>query len=95
MSKKVVFFSPSFASTEATALLGILAVATPLLRAGFSVRLIDATITRNLRAGADCKWSMEATTNLTARLRLKKSIPSFKPAVDKNRLEPVTGGAAC
>jgi anaerobic magnesium-protoporphyrin IX monomethyl ester cyclase len=49
MSKKVVFFFPSFASTEATAPLGILAVATPLLRAGFSVRLIDSTITPNYK----------------------------------------------
>jgi anaerobic magnesium-protoporphyrin IX monomethyl ester cyclase len=49
MSKKVVFFFPSFASTEATAPLGILAVATPLLRAGFSVELIDSTITPNFK----------------------------------------------
>jgi anaerobic magnesium-protoporphyrin IX monomethyl ester cyclase len=49
MSKKVVFFFPSFASTEATAPLGILAVATPLLQAGFSVRLIDSTITPNFK----------------------------------------------
>ena len=45
MSKKVVFFFPSFASTEATAPLGILAVATPLLQAGYEVCLIDSTIT--------------------------------------------------
>src|SRR5580698_5017502 len=49
MSKKVVFFFPSFASTEATAPLGILAVATPLLQAGFSVRIIDSTITPNFK----------------------------------------------
>jgi radical SAM superfamily enzyme YgiQ (UPF0313 family) len=49
MAKKVVFFFPSFASSEATAPLGILAVATPLLRAGFSVRLIDSTITPNFK----------------------------------------------
>jgi radical SAM superfamily enzyme YgiQ (UPF0313 family) len=49
MSKKVVFFFPSFASSEATAPLGILAVATPLLRAGFSVKLIDSTITPNFK----------------------------------------------
>src|ERR1700726_4317905 len=49
MSKKVVFFFPSFASTEATAPLGILAVATPLLRAGHQVRLIDSTITPNFK----------------------------------------------
>src|SRR5579862_8051592 len=45
MSKKVVFFFPSFASTEATAPLGILAVSTPLIRAGYTVELIDSTIT--------------------------------------------------
>src|SRR5277367_855979 len=49
ISKKVVFFFPSFASSEATAPLGILAVATPLLRAGFSVKLIDSTITPNFK----------------------------------------------
>jgi anaerobic magnesium-protoporphyrin IX monomethyl ester cyclase len=49
MSKKVVFFFPSFASSEATAPLGILAVATPLLRAGYSVQLIDSTITPNYK----------------------------------------------
>ncbi len=49
MSKKVVFFFPSFASSEATAPLGILAVATPLIRAGYSVVLIDSTITPNFK----------------------------------------------
>ena len=49
MKKKVVFFFPSFASTEATAPLGILAVATPLLRAGYEVSLIDSTITPNYK----------------------------------------------
>jgi anaerobic magnesium-protoporphyrin IX monomethyl ester cyclase len=49
MSRKVVFFFPSFASSEATAPLGILAVATPLLRAGYSIRLIDSTITPNYK----------------------------------------------
>jgi anaerobic magnesium-protoporphyrin IX monomethyl ester cyclase len=42
---KVVFFFPAFSSLEATAPLGILAVATPLLRAGYQVRIIDSTIT--------------------------------------------------
>ncbi len=49
MSKKVVFFFPSFASSEATAPLGLLAVATPLLRAGYSIQLIDSTITPNYK----------------------------------------------
>src|SRR5580698_2420161 len=48
-SKKVVFFFPSFASSEATAPLGILAVATPLLNAGYSVKLIDSTITPDFK----------------------------------------------
>src|ERR1700745_2407581 len=43
--KKVVFFFPAFSSTEATAPLGILAVSTPLLRAGYKVCIIDSTIT--------------------------------------------------
>jgi anaerobic magnesium-protoporphyrin IX monomethyl ester cyclase len=49
-SKKVVFFFPAFSSTEATAPLGILAVATPLLQAGYQVVLIDSTITPNFQA---------------------------------------------
>src|ERR1700690_1961350 len=48
-SKKIVFFFPAFSSTEATAPLGILAVATPLLNAGYSVKLIDSTITPNFK----------------------------------------------
>jgi radical SAM superfamily enzyme YgiQ (UPF0313 family) len=46
---KIVFFFPAFSSQEATAPLGILAVATPLLRAGFQVCLIDSTITPNFK----------------------------------------------
>jgi anaerobic magnesium-protoporphyrin IX monomethyl ester cyclase len=49
MSQKIVFFFPSFASSEATAPLGLLAVATPLLRAGYSIQLIDSTITPNYK----------------------------------------------
>lgn len=48
-SKKIVFFFPAFTSTEATAPLGILAIATPLLRAGYEVKLIDSTITPNFK----------------------------------------------
>jgi anaerobic magnesium-protoporphyrin IX monomethyl ester cyclase len=49
MTRKVVFFFPSFASSEATAPLGLLAVATPLLRSGYTIRLIDSTITPNYK----------------------------------------------
>src|SRR5438874_9691971 len=45
--KKIVFFFPAFSSQEATAPLGILAVSTPLLRAGYEIKLIDSTITPN------------------------------------------------
>ena len=51
-SKKVVFFFPSFASSETTAPLGILAVAAPLLRSGYSVKLVDSTITPNYKQRA-------------------------------------------
>jgi radical SAM superfamily enzyme YgiQ (UPF0313 family) len=43
-SKKIVFFVASFSSIEATAPLGILAISTPLLNAGYDVRIIDASI---------------------------------------------------
>src|SRR5579863_8880044 len=43
--RKVVFFFPAFSSQEATAPLGVLAVSTPLLRAGYQVKIIDSTIT--------------------------------------------------
>jgi len=48
-SKKVVLFFPAFASTEATAPLGLLSIATPLLRSGYEVVLIDSTITPNFK----------------------------------------------
>lgn len=44
-SRKIVFFVASFSSIEATAPLGILAISTPLLDAGYDVRIIDSTIT--------------------------------------------------
>ena len=48
-SKKIVFFFPAFSSQEATAPLGVLAVSTPLLRAGYEVRIVDSTITPNFQ----------------------------------------------
>jgi radical SAM superfamily enzyme YgiQ (UPF0313 family) len=47
--KKIVFFFPAFSSQEATAPLGILAVSTPLLRAGYKVCIVDSTITPNFQ----------------------------------------------
>ena len=49
MGPKVVFFFPAFSSREATAPLGILQLATPLLQSGYEVRLIDSTITPNFQ----------------------------------------------
>src|SRR6185312_17021252 len=49
MKKKVLFFFPAFSSQEATAPLAILALATPLERAGYEVRIIDSTITPNFQ----------------------------------------------
>ena len=49
-SKKIVFFIPSFSSIEATAPLGLLAISTPLLRAGYTVRIIDSTIVPDYKA---------------------------------------------
>ena len=46
---KVVFFFPAFSSQEATAPLGILAVSTPLLQAGYQVKIVDSTITPNFQ----------------------------------------------
>ena len=65
MPKKVVFFFPAFSSQEATAPLGILAVSTPLLNAGYQVKIIDSTITphfqrrviEELKDAWPCPWS--------------------------------------
>ena len=50
IKKKVVFFFPAFSSQEATAPLAILAVSTPLLQAGYEVRIIDSTITPDFQS---------------------------------------------
>lgn len=48
-SKKIVFFVASFSSIEATAPLGILAISTPLLNAGYDIRIIDSTISTDYK----------------------------------------------
>ncbi len=48
-SKKIVFFVVSFTGVEATAPLGILAISTPLLEAGYDIRIIDAWIEPNYK----------------------------------------------
>ena len=49
-SNKVVLFFPAFSSLEATAPLGLLAISTPVLRAGYKITIIDSTITPNFKA---------------------------------------------
>ena len=54
-SKKIVFFVASFSSIEATAPLGILAISTPLLNAGYEIRIVDASIrSEERRVGKEC-----------------------------------------
>lgn len=48
-NKTIIFFVPSFSSIEATAPLGLLAIATPLLKAGYIVKIIDSTIHRDYK----------------------------------------------
>jgi len=48
-SKKVVLFFPAFSSQEATAPLSLLAISTPLLRAGYEVTIVDSTITPDFK----------------------------------------------
>ncbi len=48
-TRKIIFFFPAFSSQEATAPLGILACCTPLVRAGYEVRIVDSTITPNFQ----------------------------------------------
>jgi anaerobic magnesium-protoporphyrin IX monomethyl ester cyclase len=43
--KKILFFFPGFLSQKAAVRLAILVVSTPLLRAGYDVKIIDSTIT--------------------------------------------------
>src|SRR5579884_1777696 len=49
VSRKVVLFFPAFSSQEATAPLSLLAISTPLLRAGYTVTLVDSTITPDFK----------------------------------------------
>lgn len=49
VSRKIVLFFPAFSSQEATAPLSLLAISTPLLRAGYTVTLVDSTITPDFK----------------------------------------------
>jgi len=80
--KKIVFFFPAFSSQEATAPLGILAVATPLLRAGYEVCLIDSTITPNFktRVLAELKDSLCLAVSLVTGPMIKETVEIARSA---------------
>ena len=81
-SKKVVFFFPAFSSQEATAPLGILAVATPLLRAGYEVCLIDSTITPKFkdRVLAELKDALCLAVSLVTGPMIKETVDIARAA---------------
>jgi anaerobic magnesium-protoporphyrin IX monomethyl ester cyclase len=81
-SKKVVFFFPAFSSQEATAPLGILAVATPLLRAGYEVCLIDSTITPRFKSRvlAELKDALCLAVSLVTGPMIKETVDIARAA---------------
>lgn len=81
-NKKVVFFFPAFSSTEATAPLGILAVSTPLIRAGYTVRIIDSTITPNFheRVLAELEDALCLAVSLVTGPMIRETIQVAKAA---------------
>src|SRR5258707_7079418 len=81
-SKKIVFFFPAFSSQEATAPLGILAVATPLLRAGYNICIIDSTITPNFqkRVLAELKDALCLAVSLVTGPMIKETVQIARAA---------------
>src|SRR5438270_7142633 len=93
-NKKVVFFFPAFSSQEATAPLGILAVCTPLLRAGYTVRIIDSTITPNFqnRVIEEMRDAICLAVSLVTGPMIKETIQVAKAAKALNPDKPVVLG---
>ena len=93
-AKKVVFFFPAFASTEATAPLGILAVATPLIRAGYKVVLIDSTIAPNFkqRVLEEVKDAICLGISLVTGPMIRETVEMARAVKDWNRNFPVILG---
>src|SRR5260370_10486816 len=87
-SRKIVFFFPSFASSDATAPLGILAVATPLIRAGYQIVLIDSTITpdykkrvlKEVRDAVCLGISLVTGPMIRETVEIAKAIKAWNPA---------------
>ncbi len=82
LSRKIVFFFPAFSSQEATAPLGILAVSTPLLRAGYEVRIIDSTITPNFQQAVleELKDSLCLAVSLVTGPMIRETVQIAKAA---------------
>ena len=83
--KKIVFFFPAFSSQEATAPLGILAVSTPLLRAGYQVKIIDSTITPHFqrRVIEELKDAICLAVSLVTGPMIRETVEIAKAAADK------------
>src|SRR3569833_1381331 len=94
MSRKIVFFFPSFASTEATAPLGILAVATPLLRAGYSVCIIDSTITPDYKSRVlkECRDALCLAVSLVTGPMIRETVEIAKALREWNPDFPIVLG---
>jgi radical SAM superfamily enzyme YgiQ (UPF0313 family) len=92
--KKIVFFFPAFSSTEATAPLGILAVSTPLLRAGYEICLIDSTITPNFqkRVLAELKDALCLAVSLVTGPMIKETVEIARAAKELYPDKPVVLG---
>jgi anaerobic magnesium-protoporphyrin IX monomethyl ester cyclase len=92
--KKIVFFFPAFSSTEATAPLGILAVSTPLVRAGYQVCLIDSTITPNFqkRVLNELKDALCLAVSLVTGPMIKETVEIAKAAKELYPDKPVVLG---
>ncbi|MCU1259691.1 MAG: Radical domain protein [Bryobacterales bacterium] len=91
---KIVFFFPAFSSQEATAPLGILAVATPLLRAGFRVCLIDSTITPDFqkRVMAEMEDALCLAISLVTGPMIKETVEIARAAKELYPEKPVVLG---
>jgi radical SAM superfamily enzyme YgiQ (UPF0313 family) len=92
--KKIVFFFPAFSSQEATAPLGILAVATPLLRAGYETCLIDSTITPNFkkRVLTELKDALCLAVSLVTGPMIKETVEIARAAKELYPDKPVVLG---
>jgi anaerobic magnesium-protoporphyrin IX monomethyl ester cyclase len=92
--RKVVFFFPAFASTEATAPLGILAVATPLLRAGYKVCLIDSTITPSFqeRVLAEMEDALCLAVSLVTGPMIRETVEIARMVKERYPQKPVVLG---